>query len=32
MEQEEIKKLCKKRGIVYKGDFVESLTEEEFKN
>ena len=32
MEQKEIKKLCKERGIVYKGDFVESLTEEEFKN
>ena len=32
MEQEEIKKLCKERGIMYKGDFIESLTEEEFKN
>lgn len=28
---EEIKKLFKERGMVYKGDFIESLSEEEFK-
>ena len=32
MEQEEIKKLCEERDITYKGDFIESLTEEEFKS
>lgn len=31
MEEKEIKILCKKRGLPYKGDFLSQLSEEEFR-